>query len=132
MNRPTAMTTDTDEPMTDACPFTPYAELFEDVRVAPEEADRFAAVRDQIRTWVENERCYHVAVGRGTVSHPRAFRARLHTTNDTVWVTRLLPSQEQYDRRLGVDDPIVAVLATVQTGSRRPVRCYLFRRALDR
>jgi len=124
----TADTTMT-ETSTKPSPFAPYAELFDGANVARAEMERFASVRNQIREWIEQDRCHYVAVGPGRVVRPRVFVAEVQSRSGTALLSRLFPGEEQYERRLGAGDPIVVVLATVWEGRRRARKCYLFRRS---
>ena len=130
--------TEADTNMTEQSPFAPYAELFEAVDVAPTETGRFAAVRDQIRAWVEANRYHYVAVGPGRVIRPRVFVAEVQAQGGTSLLTHLFPAKEQHGRRFGVGDRLVAVLATVWENRRpgngwedrrRARKCFLFRGA---
>jgi hypothetical protein len=132
--------TKADPTMTETSPFTPYAGLFDAADVASAEIGRFTSVRNQIRTWVEAERCRHVAVGPGKVIRPRVFVAEVQTQGGTSLLTHLFPEEEQHGRRFGVGDRLVVVLATVwkdrRPGNewedrRRARKCYLFRRPKD-
>jgi hypothetical protein len=127
--------------MTKQSPFAPYARLFDAADVASVEADRFASVRDQIRAWVEANRCHYVAVGPGKVIRPRVFVAEVQTQGGTSLLTHLFPAEEQYGMRFGVGDRLVAVLATVWENRRpgnqwedrrRARKCYLFRQPEER
>lgn len=110
--QPAAMLNRSPESMTNVSPFAPYAELFDAVGVVPEEENRFVALRAAIKAWVEDEGCYRVAVGQGTVSHPRVFTATMRSRDGAVRITRLFPPEDQYERQLGVGAPIVFVVAT--------------------
>ena len=133
--------TQADTTMTEKPPFAPYAELFEAAGVVPAETSRFAAVRNQIRAWVEAKRCHHVAVGPGRVIRPRVFVAKVQAQGGTSLLTHLFLAKEQHGRRFGVGDRLVAVLATVWENRRpgngwedrrRARKCYLFRRPEER
>jgi hypothetical protein len=79
--------------------------------VAAGDQKRLEALLDEIETWIADEEstCYHVAVLVGRVTQPFAVEAKKHTQHGTRLVTRLLPSEETYDRRLGVGSPVVAI-----------------------
>jgi len=128
--------TKADPTMTETSPFAPYAGLFDAADVASADTGRFVSVRNQIRTWVEAERCRYVAVGPGKVIRPRVFVAEVQTQGGSALLTRLFPLNEQYGRRLGTGDRIVVVLAKVWQNRRpgngwedrrRARKCYLFR-----
>jgi len=130
--------TQADTTMTEQSPFAPYAGLFEAADVVPAETSRFAAVRDQIRAWVEANRCHYVAVGPGKVIRPRVFVAEVQAQGGTSLLTHLFPAEEQHGRRFGGGDQLVVVLATVwedrRPGNgwedrRRARKCFLFRGA---
>jgi hypothetical protein len=136
-----AMTDVTEATMTEPSPFASYAGPFDAAEVAPAETGRFAAVRDQIRAWVEAKRCHYVAVGPGKVIRPRVFVAEVQTRGGTSLLTHLFPAEEQRGRRFGVGDRLVAVLATVWENRRpgnqwedrrRARKCYLFRQPEER
>ena len=128
--------TEADTTMTEQSPFAPYAGLFEKAKVVPAETDRFAAIRNQIRAWVEAKRCHYVAVGPGRVIRPRVFVAEVQAQGGTSLLTHLFSAEEQHGRCFGVGDQLVAVLATVWENRRpgnqwedrrRARKCYLFR-----
>jgi len=88
-------------------------------------------VRNQIRKWIEGERCRYAAVGPGKVIRPRVFVAEIRTRSRSALLSRLFPEEEQYGRRMGAGDQIVVVLARAWDGGRRAQKCYLFRRPGD-
>lgn len=132
-SKPSAMTDDRD--------LDRYADLFDDVDVAPGEAERFEALLDEIEAWIAEEEntCYGVTVGVGEVSAPVALTAKMRRLSGENLVTRLLPAEEIYAGRFGVGDPVVLIIASgkvclspeADKGERKyshEKRCMLFRR----
>jgi hypothetical protein len=109
-----------------------YADLLEGLRVAAGERGHLGDLLDEIEAWMveEESACYRVAVFTGRVRGPLTFEAvkRTHRRREGR-VTRLLPEKERRARRLSVDAPVVAVVATARDEQDHRQRRYaMFRR----
>lgn len=112
-NAPTDTAPTSSRTVTDEHPVGLYTELLSGLHVAAEEQRLLDALLDEIQRWVSDEdcACYHVAVFIGQVCDLIAIEAIKRTTRGAHAVTRLFPVKELYERRLGIDAPVLGIAA---------------------